>query len=144
AIMKVTLAANELKAQGRDIIVLGAGELDFDTPENIKEAGYKAIRDGVVKYTPGDGITKLREAIRDKFKRENGLDYTIDEITVVPGGKQVIFNAMMATVGPGDEVIVPAPYWLSYADIVRFAGATPVFIPCSDKDGFRLTPAALE
>lgn len=140
----VTQKARELKAQGRDVIGLGAGEPDFDTPDFVKEAAIKAIRDGMTKYTAVAGTLELREAIQRKFSRENGLDYTPDEITVGCGGKQVIYNAIMATVEPGDQVIIPAPYWVSYPDIVLLSEGEPVFVDCPESDGFKLTPAALE
>ncbi len=124
----VTQKARELKAAGRDVIGLGAGEPDFDTPDNIKEAAIAAIRRGDTKYTAVDGTPALKAAICAKFKRENGLDYKPEQITVASGGKQVIFNALMATLNPGDEVIVPAPYWVSYPDIVLLCDGTPVFV----------------
>src|SRR6201994_3595937 len=140
----VTSKARELKAAGRDVIGLGAGEPDFDTPDNIKEAGIKAIRDGQTKYTAVEGIPELRAAIAAKFKRENGIDYKVAQTFVAPGGKTIIYNALLATLNPGDEVIVPAPYWVSYPDIVLLGGAKPVIIECSLENGFRLTPDALE
>jgi aspartate aminotransferase len=133
----------ELKAEGRDVIGLSAGEPDFDTPDNIKEAAIAAIRRGETKYTALDGIPELKRAIADKFKRENGLDYKPSQISVGTGGKQVLFNALMATINPGDEVIIPAPYWVSYPDIVLLAGGTPVFVEARLEDGLKLTPAAL-
>jgi aspartate aminotransferase len=144
ATIAVTDKARALKAAGMDVIGLGAGEPDFDTPENIKEAAIKAIREGKTKYTPIDGIPELKQAIVQKFKRENGIDYTVDEISVGTGGKQVLFNALMATLNPGDEVIVPAPFWVSYPEIVALAGATPVIVKTTMEGGFKLTPAALE
>ena len=144
ATIAVTDKARELRAAGRDVIGLGAGEPDFDTPDNIKEAGIKAIRDGKTKYTAVDGIPELKQAIAAKFKRENNLSYRIDEISVGTGGKQVLFNALMATLNPGDEAIVPAPYWVSYPEIVSLAGATPVIVPTTMKGGFKLTAAALD
>jgi aspartate aminotransferase len=134
----------ELKAQGRDIIGLGAGEPDFDTPEHIKEAAIAALRRGETKYTPIAGTPQLRKAICAKFKRENGLTYTPEQITVGCGGKQVIYNAFMATLDPGDEVIIPAPYWVSYPDMVLLADGTPVFIQAAEKTGFKITPEQLE
>ena len=128
ATIAISNKAMALKAEGRDVIGLAAGEPDFDTPDNIKDAAIKAIRGGKTKYTPVDGIPELKKAICAKFKRENGLDYTPAQVTVGTGGKQVLFNALMATVNPGDEVIVPAPYWVSYPDIVMLAGGTPVFV----------------
>ncbi|WP_334163619.1 pyridoxal phosphate-dependent aminotransferase [Phenylobacterium sp.] len=136
--------ARELKAQGRDVIGLAAGEPDFDTPDNIKEAAIKAIRDGKTKYTNVDGIPELKEAICAKFSRENGLTYKPSQINVSPGGKPVIWNAMIATLNPGDEVIVPTPYWVSYWDIVLLAGGTPVAAPTSAETGFKLRPDDLE
>ena len=144
ATIAVTDKARALKAAGMDVIGLGAGEPDFDTPENIKEAAIKAIRDGKTKYTAIDGIPELKQAISAKFKRENGIDYALDEISVGTGGKQVLFNALMATLNPGDEVIVPAPYWVSYPEIVALAGATPVIVKTTMEGGFKLTPEVLE
>lgn len=144
ATMATDQKARELKAQGRNIISLGAGEPDFDTPENIKEAAIRAIREGKTKYTTVDGIPELKEAIAAKFARENGLSYKPSQVNVSPGGKPVIFNAMMATLNPGDEVIVPAPYWVSYPDMVLLAGGTPVFAPTTAASGFKLKPAELE
>ena len=140
----VTQKARDLKAAGRDVIGLGAGEPDFDTPDNIKEAAIAAIRRGETKYPPVEGIPELRKAIVGKFKRENGLDYTVAQTFVAPGGKAIIFNALLATINPGDEVIVPAPYWVSYPDIALLAGGKPVVIETRLEDGFRLTPEALE
>jgi aspartate aminotransferase len=140
----VTQKARDLKAAGRDVIGLGAGEPDFDTPDNIKEAAIAAIRRGETKYPPVEGIPELRKAIVAKFKRENGLDYTVAQTFVAPGGKAIVFNAMLATLNPGDEVVIPAPYWVSYPDIVLLAGATPVIVEMGLEDGFRLTPTALE
>jgi aspartate aminotransferase len=140
----VTQKARDLKAAGRDVIGLGAGEPDFDTPDNIKEAAIAAIRRGETKYTPVEGIPELRKAIAAKFKRENGLDYTQAQTFVAPGGKAIIFNALLATINPGDEVIVPAPYWVSYPDIALLAGGKPVIVETRLEEGFRLTPAALE
>jgi aspartate aminotransferase len=140
----VTSKARELKAAGRDVIGLGAGEPDFDTPDNIKEAGIKAIRDGQTKYTAVEGIPELRAAIAAKFKRENNLDYKPAQTFVAPGGKTIIYNALLATLNPGDEVIVPAPYWVSYPDIALLGGGKPVIIECSLEQGFRLTAEALE
>jgi aspartate aminotransferase len=140
----VTQKARELQAAGRDVIGLGAGEPDFDTPDNIKEAAYRAIREGQTKYTAVDGTPELKAAIRAKFKRENGLDYAVDQITVSNGGKQVLYNAFMATLNPGDEVIVPAPYWVSYPDMAVLAEGTPVFVECPQADGFKLRPEGLE
>jgi aspartate aminotransferase len=134
----------ELRAEGRDIIGLGAGEPDFDTPQNIKEAGKRAIDDGQTKYTPIPGTMELRQAICDKFKRDNNLDYTPEQVIVSCGGKQVIYNAFMATLDPGDEVIVPAPYWVSYPDMVLLAEGKPVFVAGIEANNFKLTPEDLE
>ena len=134
----------ELKAAGRDIIGLGAGEPDFDTPDNIKEAAKRAIDAGETKYTPIPGTLALRKAICAKFKRENGIDYAPDQVIVSCGGKQVIYNAFMATLDPGDEVIVPAPYWVSYPDMVLLAEGTPVFVEGVEANGFKITPEDLE
>ncbi len=142
--LAVTQKARELKAAGRDVISLGAGEPDFDTPENIKQAAIEAIRRGETKYTPVDGIPELKDAIIAKFKRDNGLEYTREQITVGTGGKQVLYNALMATLNRGDEVIIPAPYWVSYPDMVLLAGGTPVFVETRIEDGFKLRPEALE
>ena len=140
----VTQKAKELKAAGKDVIGLGAGEPDFDTPDNIKKAAIDAIQAGDTKYTAVDGTKDLKEAIVKKFKRENNLNYTIDQITVGAGGKHVIYNLMMATLNKGDEVIIPAPYWVSYPDIVLLAGANPVAIECSEEQGFKLSAKDLE
>ena len=140
----VSTKARELKAAGKDVIGLGAGEPDFDTPQNIKEAAIKAIKDGDTKYTAVDGTPALKKAIIEKFKRENNLDYLGDQITVGAGGKHVIYNAMMATLNEGDEVIIPAPYWVSYPDIVLLTGAKPIIIKCSEDQGFKLKPKDLE
>jgi aspartate aminotransferase len=144
ATIAVTQKARDLKAAGRDVIGLGAGEPDFDTPDNIKEAGIKAIRDGKTKYEPVEGIPELRKAIAAKFKRENNLEYTPAQTFVAPGGKAIIYNAFMATLNPGDEVIIPAPYWVSYPDIVLLAGGEPVVVKTTAETGFRLTAAQLE
>ena len=140
----VTQKARELKAAGKDVIGLGAGEPDFDTPDNIKEAAIKAINEGDTKYTAVDGTPALKKAIVEKFKKENNLDYTTDQITVGAGGKHVIYNAMMATLNDGDEVIIPAPYWVSYPDIVLLAGGKPVVMECDEKQGFKINPSDLE
>jgi aspartate aminotransferase len=141
----VTDKARALKAAGRNVIGLGAGEPDFDTPDNIKEAAIKAIREGrASKYTQVDGLAELKEAVAKKFKRENGLDYKTSQITVSAGGKQVLYNAFMATLNPGDEVIIPAPFWVSYPDMVLLAGGTPVQVVCSMESGFKIKPAQLE
>ncbi|HEY1707747.1 MAG TPA: pyridoxal phosphate-dependent aminotransferase [Rhizomicrobium sp.] len=140
----VTQKARDLKAAGRDVIGLGAGEPDFDTPDNIKEAAIAAIRRGETKYTAVEGIPELRAAVAKKFKRENDLTYTPAQCFVGPGGKSVIYAAMMATLNPGDEVICIAPYWVSYPDIVLLGGGRPVIVDARIEDGFRLTPEALE
>ncbi|MCA3247567.1 MAG: aspartate transaminase [Azospirillum sp.] len=139
----VTMKAAELKAAGKDVIGLGAGEPDFDTPANIKAAAKAAIDKGETKYTAVDGTPALKKAIAAKFKRENGLDYAPNQISVGTGGKQVLYNALMATLNPGDEVIVPAPYWVSYPDMVILAEGTPVEVACSENQGFKLTAEAL-
>ena len=140
----VTNLARELQAQGRDVIGLGAGEPDFDTPDHIKEAAIAAIRGGQTKYTAVDGTPALKQAIAAKFKRENGLEYRTDEITVGTGGKQVLYNALMATLNPGDEVVIPAPYWVSYPDMALLAGGTPVCVNCPEQTGFKLRPEDLD
>jgi aspartate aminotransferase len=142
--LAVDARAKELKAQGRDIINLGAGEPDFDTPDWIKDAAKKAMDAGKTKYTPVDGTPELKDAIIGKFKRDNGLTYARDQVTVGTGGKQVLYNAFMATLNPGDEVIIPAPYWVSYPDMAMLAEGMPVFVSCSEENGFKLTPATLE
>jgi len=144
ATIAVTQKARDLKAAGRDVISLGAGEPDFDTPAHIIEAGKKALDDGMTRYTAVNGIPELLEAVSAKFKRDNGLDYGPDQIHVSCGGKPVIFNAIMATVNPGDEVIIPAPYWVSYPDIPLFFGGKPVTVDCPADNGFRMTPEQLE
>ncbi|NYZ13894.1 pyridoxal phosphate-dependent aminotransferase [Azospirillum sp. RWY-5-1] len=136
--------ARELAAQGRDVIALSSGEPDFDTPDHIKQAAAAAMAAGRTKYTPVAGIVELRRAIRGKFQRENGLDYGLDQIIVGTGGKQVIANALVATVSPGDEVIIPAPFWVSYPEIVALCGGTPAIAPTRAADGFRLTAETLE
>ncbi len=144
ATIAISAKARALKAAGRDIIGLAAGEPDFDTPENIKEAAIKAIRDGHTKYTDPDGMPSLKEAIAAKFARENGLTYKPSQVHVGPGGKPVIYNALVATVNPGDEVMIPAPYWVSYPDMVLLAGGTPVAIPTTAENGFKVQAADLE
>jgi aspartate aminotransferase len=144
ATIAVTDKARALKAAGRDVIGLGAGEPDFDTPENIKEAAIKAIRDGKTKYTAVDGIPELKAAIVRKFKRENQLDYKPSQISVGTGGKQVLYNALMATINPGDEVICVAPYWVSYPEMVALAGGNPVTVMTTMAEGFKLKPDVLE
>ncbi len=136
--------ARELKAAGRDIVNLGQGEPDFATPEHVIEAAHKAARDGETRYTTVDGTPELKAAVIDKFSRENGLAFKPENITVGTGGKQVLFNAMMATIDPGDEVIIPAPYWVSYPDMVLFAEGTPVRVVTDPKDGLKITPESLE
>ena len=143
ATMAVTGKARELKAAGKDIIGLGAGEPDFDTPENIKIAAIEAIKAGDTKYTAVDGTPNLKKAIASKFKRENNLSYDIDQITVGTGGKQIIFNAFLATINPEDEVIIPAPYWVSYPDIVDFAGGKSVVIECDESCEFKISAEKL-
>ncbi len=142
--LAITSRVQELKREGIDVIGLGAGEPDFDTPDFIKEAGIKAIRDGQTKYTNVDGTPELKEAIRLKFKRDNGLDYETGQISVNSGGKHTLFNAMVATLDPGDEVVIPAPYWVSYPDVVLFAGGTPVFAPAGAAQNYKLKPEQLE
>ncbi len=140
----VSTKAAELKAAGHDVIGLGAGEPDFDTPDNVKDAGIRAIQEGQTKYTAVDGTPALKQAICDKFKRENGLDYEPAQISVGSGGKQVIYNAMLATLNPGDEVIVPAPYWPTYVDVVLLCGGKPVIVETQPEHGFKMQPADLE
>jgi aspartate aminotransferase len=140
----VTMKARELKAAGRDVIGLGAGEPDFDTPDNIKAAAVEAIKRGETKYTNVDGTIELKKAIAAKFERENAISYKTDEITVASGGKQIIYNAMVATLNPGDEVVIPAPYWVSYPDIVLLCEGKPVFVPCSQENGFKMKAADLD
>ncbi len=139
----VTQKARELRAAGKDVIGLGAGEPDFDTPDNIKNAAIKAIRTGDTKYTAVDGTPALKKAIIAKFKRENKLSYSADQITVGTGGKQVLYNAFMATLNKGDEVIIPAPFWVSYPDMVLLAGGKPKIVKCTEQEGFKLTPSKL-
>ena len=141
--MAVTSKAREMRAAGRDIIGLGAGEPDFDTPDNIKEAAIEAIKKGDTKYTAVDGTPALKKAIQSKFSRENGLSFELDQITVGTGGKQVLYNAFMATINKGDEVVIPAPYWVSYPDIILLAGGKPRIVKCDEKDNFKLTPEKL-
>lgn len=144
ATIAVSQKARELKAKGRDVIGLGAGEPDFDTPDNIKAAAIDAINRGETKYTPVSGIPELRKAIAAKFKRENNLDYDWQQTIVGTGGKQILFNAFMATLNPGDEVIIPAPYWVSYPEMVAICGGTSVFVPTTIENGFKLAAADLE
>ena len=140
----VTQKAREMRAAGKDVIGLGAGEPDFDTPNNIKNAAIKAIRSGDTKYTAVDGTLALKKAIIKKFKRENKLNFSIDQITVGTGGKQVLYNTFMAPLNKGDEVIIPAPFWVSYPDMVLLAGGKPKIIKCSEKEGFKLTAKKLK
>ena len=140
----VTQKARELRAAGKDVIALGAGEPDFDTPDNIKNAAIRAIKRGDTKYTAVDGTPELKKAIIRKFKKENKLNYTLDQITVGTGGKQVLYNTFMATLNKGDEVIIPAPFWVSYPDMVLLAGGKPKIIRCTEKEGFKLTPKKLK
>ena len=144
ATMAVTQAAREMKAAGVDVIGLGAGEPDFDTPEHVKEAAIKAIRDGETNYTNVDGIPELKSAIVEKFKRDNWLTYTASQINVSPGGKPVLYNALMATLNAGDEVIIPAPCWVSYPEMVKLCGGKPIVVPCDMASGFKLTTEQLE
>ena len=139
----VTSKAREMRAAGKDVIGLGAGEPDFDTPDNIKEAAIQAIKKGDTKYTAVDGTPTLKKAIQGKFKRENNLSYELDQISVGTGGKQVLYNVFMATLNPGDEVIIPAPYWVSYPDMVLLAGGTPKIVKCSEENEFKITPEEL-
>ena len=139
----VSQKARDLIAAGRDVIGLGAGEPDFPTPENIKKAAYRAIERDETRYTAVEGIPELRKAVCEKFKRENGLDYKPSQTLVAPGGKAIIFNAFVATLNPGDEVVIPAPYWVSYPDIVQLCGATPVIVEATQANGFRITPEQL-
>ncbi|WP_375392154.1 pyridoxal phosphate-dependent aminotransferase [uncultured Sphingomonas sp.] len=142
--LAVSARVGALKRQGVDVIGLGAGEPDFDTPDHIKEAGIRAIRDGRTKYTDVDGTPELKAAVVAKFARDNRLSYGLDQVTVNVGGKHTLFNAMVATVDPGDEVVIPAPYWVSYPDVVQFAGGTPVIAPAGPEQDYKLSPAALE
>ncbi len=142
--MAVTQQARELKSQGKDIIGLGAGEPDFDTPEHIKNAAISAINNGDTKYTPVDGTPELKSAIKDKFKRDNNLEYNLDEISVGTGGKQIIFNAFAVTLNKGDDVLIPAPYWVTYPDVVNYFNARTIFIECSESNDFKITPKQLD
>lgn len=144
ATIAISAKARALKAAGRDVIALSAGEPDFDTPDNIKNAAIEAIKAGKTKYTDPDGMPELKAAICAKFKRENGLEYKPSQVHVAPGGKPVIYNALVATLNPGDEVIIPAPYWVSYPDMTLLAGGTPVSVETTAESGFKITPAALE
>ncbi|MEX2644222.1 MAG: pyridoxal phosphate-dependent aminotransferase [Acetobacterales bacterium] len=140
----ISALARELREQGKDVISLSSGEPDFDTPDHIKQAAWEAIQRGETKYTNTDGTRALKEAVRDKFRRENGLDFQLNEITVGNGAKQVLYNAMMATLNDGDEVVVAAPHWISYTDMVVGAGGRPVIVPCSQNAGFKLRAEDLE
>ena len=144
ATMAITQTARDMRAKGRDVISLSAGEPDFDTPEHICRAAAEAMKAGATRYTAVDGIPELKQAITEKFKRDNDLNYSASQITVAPGGKPVLFNAMAVTVGAGDEVIIPAPCWVSYPAMVKLCGAAPILVPCPAATGFKLTPAALE
>ncbi|MBO9714167.1 pyridoxal phosphate-dependent aminotransferase [Sphingomonas sp.] len=144
ATLAMTSRVFELKRAGVDVIGLGAGEPDFDTPDFVKEAAIQAIRDGKTKYTNVDGTPELKEAIVAKFKRDNGLDYSVQQVTANVGGKHTLFNAIVTTVEAGDEVIVPAPYWVSYPDVVQFAGGTPVFVEAGPEQGYKITPEQLD
>jgi len=140
----VNIKANALRAAGKDILVLAAGEPDFDTPLNIRQAAIKAMDEGLTRYVPGKGTPALQDAIIKKFKTENNIEYSLDEIMVGVGGKHILFNAMMATLNPDDEVIIPSPYWVSYPDIVLLAEGKPVIVPCDEKQNFKITPHQLE
>ena len=140
----INIKANALRAEGKDVLVLAAGEPDFNTPLNIRQAANKAIEEGKTRYVPGKGTPELQKAIQAKFIRDNNLHYSLDEIMVGVGGKHIIYNAMMATLNPGDEVIIPAPYWVSYPDIVLLAEGKPVIVPCSEINQFKITPSDLE
>lgn len=143
-ILQIGARAAAMKREGLPIIILGAGEPDFDTPDNVKEAAKAAIDRGETKYTALDGTPELKKAVADKFRRENGIDYAPDEVSVATGAKQILFNAFMASIDPGDEVIIPTPYWTSYSDMVEICGGVPVLIPCDAEAGFRLKAAQLE
>ena len=140
----INVKANNLRAQGKDILVLAAGEPDFDTPLNIRNAAIKAMDDGLTRYVPGKGTPALQKAIIKKFKEENNIEYSADEIICGVGGKHILYNAMMATLNPGDEVIIPAPYWVSYPDIVLLAEGKPIIVPCDEQQSFKITPSQLE
>ena len=140
----INVKANALRAQGKDVLVLAAGEPDFDTPINIRQAASKAMDEGMTRYVPGKGTPALQNAIIKKFKVDNNIDYSADEIIVGVGGKHILYNAMMATLNPGDEVIIPAPFWVSYPDIVLLAEGKPVIVPCDEKQDFKITPKQLE
>ena len=140
----VNIKANALKDEGRDVLVLAAGEPDFDTPQNIQNAAIKAMEEGNTRYVPGKGTPALQQAIINKFNKDNGLVYEKDEITVGVGGKHIIYNAMMATINQGDEVIIPAPYWVSYPDIALLADGKPIIVKCLEENQFKITPKQLE
>ena len=142
--VSINVKANALRAEGRDVLVLAAGEPDFDTPQNICQAAIKAMNEGQTRYVPGKGTPALQQAIVDKFKRDNNLSYNLDEIMVGVGGKHIIYNAMMATLNPGDEVIIPAPFWVSYPDIVMLAEGKPIIVKCNASQDFKITPEQLE
>ena len=142
--VSINVKANALRAEGRDVLVLAAGEPDFDTPQNICQAAIKAMNEGQTRYVPGKGTPALQQAIVDKFKRDNNLSYNLDEIMVGVGGKHIIYNAMMATLNPGDEVIIPAPFWVSYPDIVMLAEGKPIIVKCDALQDFKITPEQLE
>lgn len=143
ATVAITAEAHRLRAEGRDILSMSVGEPDFDTPEHIRNAAKAAIDRGETRYTPPDGLPELKRAVAAKFRRENGLDVGPEQVIVSTGGKQVLFNALLATLDPGDEVLIPAPYWVSYPDIARFAGAQPVFLATRAGEGFKLKPETL-
>jgi len=140
----ITQKARLLKESGKEVIALASGEPDFDTPDNIKAAAIKAIKEGQTKYTAVDGTPELKKAIVNKFKRENNLSFDVDNITVGTGGKQVIYNCILATINPGDEVIIPAPYWVSYPDMVLLAGGTPKFVECDEQSHFKISADQLD
>ena len=142
--VSINVKANALRAEGRDVLVLAAGEPDFDTPQNICQAAIKAMNEGQTRYVPGKGTPALQQAIVEKFKRDNNLSYNLDEIMVGVGGKHIIYNAMMATLNPGDEVIIPAPFWVSYPDIVMLAEGKPIIVKCDASQDFKITPEQLE
>ena len=144
ASVRMTMMGRELAAKGIKVVSLASGEPDFPTPPHAIEAAYRAAREGDTKYPPQDGTRALKEAVQRKFKRDNDLDYALDEILVTNGGKQSIFNALMATCDPGDEVVIPAPYWISYADMAKVAGGRPVPVSCPQNNGFKLRPEDLE
>ena len=140
----INVKANALRSEGKDVLVLAAGEPDFDTPENIRKAAYDAMEAGQTRYVPGKGTPALQKAIQDKFLKDNHIHYSLDEIMVGVGGKHIIYNAMMATLNPGDEVIIPAPFWVSYPDIVLLAEGTPIIVQCPQEQNFKITPKQLE